>query len=230
MSEAAHRSGDHLRRATRLIWPNLPVLLCGSVLVAAAWSVVRLSSAQLGWLSVLGLGLVVVPTFAVLLRGCEVLLSDEHFGIASLFPSMSRTFLRAAKVTAIPTGPLLLTLASLDVWHLSGQTWMLASVGLGVVVSALALYTAVVALPYVVRTGSTLVDGWLVSFYIAARNPVPVLGVLSGIALSVWAAAYLSFAMVVLLPGPLALIWAAAVTEATERSQARLAVRARRAS
>ena len=100
---------------------------------------------------------------------------------------------------------------------------MLISVGLGAVVSTLALGTGVVALPYVLRTGATLRTGWLVSFYIATRNPVPVLAVLSALALGVWAAAYLSFAMIVFLPAPLALVWVAAVTVATERSSTRLA-------
>ena len=137
----------------------------------------------------------------------------------------ARTVAPALKVTALPTVALLLTLSGVQLWQLSGQAWMLVSVGLGAAVSTLALCTGVVALPYVLRTGATLRSGWLVSFYIATRNPVPVLAVLSALALSVWAAAYLSFALIVLLPAPLALVWAAAVTGATERSSTGLAAR-----
>jgi hypothetical protein len=215
--------GDHLVRAARLLWPNLPVLLLGSVLVAIGWCLVRALSPHLGWGSLVGVGLVVVPAFAALLRGCEVLLADEHFGVSSLVRAGVRTLLPAWKVAAVPTVALLLTLSAVRLWQLSGQAWMLVSVGLGAAVSVLALYTAVVALPYLVRTGATLRSGWLVSFYIATRNPVPVLAVLSATALAVWAAAYLSFAVIMLLPAPLALIWAAAVTGATERSHTTLA-------
>jgi len=217
--------GDSLAHAARLLWPNLPVLLLGSVLVAIGWSVARALSPQLGWGTVLGLGLVVVPAFAALLRGCEVLLTDEHFGVSDLVRTGGRALLPALKVTAGPTLAVLLTLSALRLWQLSGQQWMLVSVVLGAAVSLLGLYTAVVALPYLVRTGATLRSTWLVSFYIATRNPVPVLAVLSAVALAVWAAAYLSFALIVLLPAPLALVWAAAVTQATERSHATLAAR-----
>ena len=220
-----HRPTEHLGDAARLLWPNLPVLLLGSVLVAIGWSLIRALSPALGWGSIVGIGLVVVPAFALLLRGCEVLLAGDHFGIADLFQTGARTVAPALKVTALPTVALLLTLSGVQLWQLSGQAWMLVSVGLGAAVSTLALCTGVVALPYVLRTGATLRSGWLVSFYIATRNPVPVLAVLSALALSVWAAAYLSFALIVLLPAPLALVWAAAVTGATERSSTGLAAR-----
>lgn len=224
-------SVDHqLAHAAGLLWPNLPVLLLGSVVVAVGWSLVRALSPHLGLGSVVGLGLVVVPAFAVLLRGCEVLLTDEHFGIADLFRSAARIFLPALRITAVPTAAVLLTLSAVQVWQLSGQPWMLISVGLAAAVSVLTLYTGVVALPYLLRTRSPWRAGWLVSFYIATRNPVPVLAVLSAVALAVWAAAYLSFAVIVLLPAPLALVWAAAMTDATQRSQTTLSARATRAA
>jgi hypothetical protein len=204
------------------------VLLIGSALVAIGWCVVRALSPHLGWVSVLGIALLVVPAFAALLRGCEVLLTDEHFGVVDLFRTGARTLLPSLKVTAVPTLALLLTVSGYQLWLASGEAWMLISVGLGAVVSLLALYTGVVALPYVVRTGAPLRTGWLVSFYIATRNPVPVLAVLSAVALGVWAAAYLSFAVIVLIPAPLALVWAAAVTGATERSLVTLATRTSR--
>ena len=225
-SQHQRRSADsYLVHGARLLWPNLPVLLIGSVLVAMGWSLVRALSPHLGLGSIVVLGLVVVPAFAVLLRGCEVLLSDEHFGIADLFRTGARTILPAVKVTAVPALAVLLTLSAVQLWQLSGQTWMLGSIGLGAAASVLTLYTGVVALPYLLRTRAPWRTGWLVSFYIATRNPVPVLAVLSAVALAVWAAAYLSFAVILLLPAPLALVWAAAVTGATERSSTTLAAR-----
>jgi hypothetical protein len=219
------RSGQRPGHAAQILWSNLPVLVIGSALVAIGWSVVRALSPHLGWASIVGIALLVVPAFAVLLRGCEVLLTDEHFGVADLVRTGVRTLLPSLKVTAVPTLALLLTVSGYQLWLVSGQAWMLISVGLGAVVSLVALYTGVVALPYVVRTGAPLRTGWLVSFYIATRNPVPVLAVLSAVALGAWAAAYLSFAVIVLIPAPLALVWAAAVAGATERSLVTLASR-----
>lgn len=223
MSTDVPEPGDRLRHAARVAWPNLPVLLIGSLLVAAGWSVIRVLSPQLGWATVVGIVLLVVPPFAALLRGCEVLLTDEHFGGLSLLQVLRRVALPAARATLPPLVAVLITVAALELWRWSAQTWMLASAAFGAAVSALILGTTVIALPYLVRTGTGLREGWLVAAYIATRNPVPVLGVMSAVGLGVWGAAHLSFALVVLLPAPLALVWAAAAGTATDRSQARLA-------
>lgn len=225
MSEVAQGSTDQLRRAGSQLWPNLPVLLVGSVVAAAAWALVRSLPPQLGWLAVLGAGLLVLPALAGLLRAWETLLADEHFGLADLGLTLTRCFLPTVGVTALPTLAVLLTVLALELWQHSGHTWMLASVGVGVSVSAVTMYAGVIAVPYVLRTGAGLVEGWLVALYVASRNPMPVLAVLSAVALAVWGAAYLSFALVLLLPGPLTMVWAAAVAVATQHSQAQIAGR-----
>lgn len=222
MSEPAAGSGDQLRHASRLLWPNLPMLLVGSVVVAVGWSVVRALPSQLGWLAVLGLGLGVLPAFAALLRGCEVLLTDEHFGVRELGVSLVRDYRPAVMVTVVPMATVLLTVMATELWRVSRQSWMLMSVGLGVSLSVVTIFAGVIALPYIVRTRSGIVDGWRVSLYVASRNPVPVLAVLSALALAAWAAAHLSFALLLLLPAPLALVWATATAVATASSRKRL--------
>jgi hypothetical protein len=218
---------DALRRSLRLLWPNLPLLLTGSVLVAAGWVLVRAVSKHAGSISILGVGLLVVPLFAALLNAAESLLDDDHVGIPQFVRSLGRSFGRAAKLTALPTGAAFLMLETLLAWQLSGQAWMLASLGLSATATVAALYAGVIALPYAVRTGAALRKVWLVGLYVATRNPVLVLGVVSAVVLTAWAAAYLSFALILLLPGPLALVWSAAVSTAEERSRARLLVDAR---
>jgi hypothetical protein len=213
---------DLVRRAARQFWPNLPVLLAGSVLVALGWVAVRALSGWTPWLTVLGAGLLVVPLFAALLRGCEVLLTDEHFGFTSLLRSLPRSALRAVRVSVVPTLATSLTFVAVLAWQLSGSPVMLASVAVGTVISAVAGYVGIIALPYAVRTGAGWREVWPASLYVASRNPVLVLGIAAAAALTVWAAAYLSFALVLLLPAPLALLWAAAGTSATERSRRRL--------
>ena len=219
---------EPVRRAASLLWPNLPMFLLGSAMVAAAWAVVRVLSQRSGWVSITGTGLVVVPLFAALLHASQVLLTDDHFGVRRLVGDLGRTVRRALRVQVPVTLVVLLELTAYHTWQLGGRTWMLVSVAFGAVLMIIALFAGLVALPYAVRTGAPAREVWLVSIYVATRSPVVVLGVLSAVALSVWAAAYLSFALVLLLPGPLALVWTAATTYAESRSRVRLAVSADR--
>lgn len=221
MSTVPVLSRDPLRRAGRLVWPNLPVLLVGSVPAAFAWTLVRLLPPDLSWLAVLGVGLVVLPLLAPLLHGSAVLLDDEHFGLRGLGPALVHGYLPATRVTAPPTLAVLLTLLAEQLWRTSHQNWMLVSVGVGAGVSLVAACAGVVALPYILRPGAPTGEAWLVAGYVASHNPVPVLAVLSALGLGVGAAAHLSFALVLLLPAPLALVWAAAAGSLAA-SQARL--------
>lgn len=205
--------------ALRTVWPNLPVLLLGSVPVAAAWAVLRVLPGNHGWLAVAGIGLVVLPALAALVRGCEILLGEEHFGLADVAPTLLRGWPTALRVTVVPTTAALLTVLALDVWRMTQQAWVLASIGVGLALTAVAALVGIVALPYSLRTGEPPRQVWLVSCYVTSHNLVPVLGVASALGLGVWGASHLSFALVLLLPAPLALIWATAVASATRHSQ-----------
>ena len=90
------------------------------------------------------------------------------------------------------------------------------------------LLSGVVALPYRIGTGAPIRECWLVAGYIASRQPVAVLAVVAAAALAVWAAAHLSFALIILLVAPLAMTWAAAIEQATENSKNSLALKGTR--
>lgn len=222
MSAVPPATVDPVRGALRTAWPNLPVLLAGSVPVAVAWVALRALPPSLGWLFLVGVGLVVLPTLAALVRGCERLLGGDDFGLADLVPTLLRTYPSAVRTAAVPTAAALLTFVALQVWRLSHEPWVLASIGVGAATTGVAALVSVVALPYALRPG-TARQTWLVSGYVVSRNLVPVLGVVSALGLAVWVAAHLSFALVLLLPAPVALVWAAATTTAVRRSHARLA-------
>ena len=222
---AAPASADQVRGVLSTIWTNLPVLLAGSVPVAAAWVAFRALPPAYGWVSLAGVGLVVLPALVALVDGCTLLLADEHFGLADVVPTLRRTWPRAVVVAAVPTAAAVLGLLALHVWRLSRQPWVLASVGACLAVTAVTALVAVVALPHRVRAAGDTRRTWLVASYVTSRNLVPVLAVVSAAGLTVWAAAHLSFALVLLLPAPLALVWAAAVATATRRSQVLLARR-----
>ncbi|MET1005961.1 MAG: hypothetical protein ABWX96_10445, partial [Propionibacteriaceae bacterium] len=210
---------DHPREALRLLWPNLPLLLLGSVLVSVAWLLVRAVAPGLSLLAVILHGVLTVPTFAALLWSCQVLLTGEHVRVATLFATLVRRYPTTVRASLPLTAVVLLTFSAFDVWHVSGQAWMLVSVGLGLSASVLALYSWILALPYAVRTPSQPVKRWwLVGFFTATRNPVPVLGVLSLLGLSVWVVQSASFAFTFLVPALLALVWAAAFAAAADRT------------
>lgn len=222
MPELASSTTNPAGELKHLCWTNLPVLSFGSVLVAVGWVLVRLWSPQLGWTSLVLIGVLVMPAQATLVRACEVLLTGDHFGMSDLVATLVRSFRSTVVVLILPEAALILTLAALDLWRVTGQPWMLVSIGVGTAFSAATVFIGVVTLPYVTRTRTRVGDSWLTGCYIASRCPVPVLAVLSAITLAVLGAAYLSFALIILLPAPLALIWASAVTGATRRCQERL--------
>lgn len=213
---------DLVRRAAREWWPNLPVLLVGSIAVAAGWAVLR-SVAGSGWISLLGIGLLVIPLLAVLLDGCLRLLDDQHVGVLELVRGLPGVVGRAWRVTGPVTLVAVLADAAAVTWQRGGQPWMLVSLAICTTVLLGLVFVAVFALPYALRAQVGAREAWLVGAFLATRHPVLAVGVLSACGVTVWAAAHLSFALLILLPAPLALIWAAAATEASVRGRVRLA-------
>jgi hypothetical protein len=220
ITEARH---DLVQRAAREWWPNLPLLLLGSIPVAAGWAALRAVAGGSSWIALLGTGVLVLPLFAALLHSCTRLLAHEHVGVLQLVRRWPHLVVRAWRVTGPLTLVAVLTATAAAAWQQGGQPWMLLSLGICAAVLAGVVVVGVVALPYALRGDTGWTETWLVSAYVASRHPVPVLGVLSACGVAVWASAHLSFALLILVPGPLALIWAAAVSEAILRGRERLA-------
>jgi MFS family permease len=214
---------DHPRQALGLLWPNLPLLLTGSLLVSLSWLLVRVVAPGLSLVAVILHLLLVVPTFAALLVTCQVLLTGQHVRVTDLFRTWGRRYRRSVTASLPVAATVLLTFGAFDVWHLSGQAWMLVSVGLGLTVSVLALFSWVLTLPYALRSDSRSVKRWwLVGVCGASRNALPVLGVLSLLGLAVWVVQSYSLAFTFLVPGVLALVWTAAFAAAADRTPALL--------
>jgi hypothetical protein len=206
-------------KARGVIWPNLPVLAVGSVLVTIAWAFAWLIPRDARWAALVVVGLLVLPLFAALLRGCEVLLVGDHFGVWTLLHGLPGNLIRAVRITAPVLAVVLLSNAGIYAWQVSGSAWLLPSAVLGGVLALASAYVGVVALPYYVAERGSWTQAWLVAVYIATRNPVPVLAALAGVVLGVLATAHLSLALILLLPAPVALVWASAIRTATAHSQ-----------
>lgn len=217
-----HRRVDPVRQAASLVWPNLPVLLAGSVVVVLACAVVRVLAPLSGVLAVLVAGLLVLPALAALVRAAQVLLTDDAFGLADLGHALVRCHRPTVAVATVPMITLGLADVAASQWVGHQQRWMMVSLGLCLAVSVITIALAVVAVPYRLRTTSTLVESWLVAAYVITRRPVPVLAVVSAFVLLGWTVSHLSLALMIIFPGPLALLWAVAVGSATAESRRRL--------
>lgn len=216
------RRVDPLRHAASLLWPNLPVLLAGSILVVLAAAAVRAVAPTSVVLAVLGAGLLVLPCLAALVRGAQVMIAGEVFGVVDLLRALRRGYGPTVATAIIPMATLVLADVAAGQWMAHREVWMLISLGLCLSVSALTVILAVIALPYRLRTGSRLVESWLVAVYVSTRRPVPVIAVVSAFVLLGWAAGHLSFALMIIFPGPLALLWTAAADSATTDCRHRL--------
>jgi len=212
-----------LPAALRQVWPNLPVLALGSVLVAFAWGLARVAAAAVSWAGVVLIGLLVLPLLGALLRGCLVLLTGDHFGIGTLVRTLPSSFARGLRICAPVTGVALLGFAGTYAWQVSGSPWLLPSAALGSIITLGALYVGIVALPYYVGGNGSWLRSWQVGLFVATRNPVPVLATMAAVVLAVLAAEHLSVALVLVLPAPVALVWASALRTATEHSRQMLA-------
>lgn len=216
------RRVDPVRHAASLLWPNLPVLLAGSILVVLAAAAVRAIAPASGVLAVVGAGLLVLPGLAALVRGAQVMIAGEVFGVADLLLALVRGYGPTATTAVVPMIALGLADVAADQWFAHQKGWMMISLGLCLAVSALTIVLGVITLPYRLRTGSRLVESWLVAVYVSTRRPVPVLAVVSAFGLLGWAAGHLSLALMIIFPGPLALLWAVAAGSAMTDCRHRL--------
>lgn len=205
--------------ALRAIWPNLPVLAAGSFLVTLVWVLANVTAGGSPWTAMVMTGLLVLPVFAALLRGCEVLLVGDHFGIWTLLGTLPRSLVRGLKITGPVLIVVLLGNAATYAWQASGSAWLLPSAVVSGVLGLAVVYVGVVALPYYVGERGSWTQAWLVALYVGTRNPVPVLAALAGVILGVLATAHLSPALVLVLPAPVAMVWASAIRTATGHSQ-----------
>jgi hypothetical protein len=212
-------------KAVTALWPNLPVLLAGSAIVGVGWMITQ---ALPGWIAVVGFGLLVLPPLAALTDGCRMLIKDEHFGMAALFRSLPRTYAVTIKIIFIPMIMTVLTTLTVGLWQQTGRGWLLPSVVVGCLVCAASIFVAVVAVPYALAGRSTVKHTWLVSAYLASRHPIAVLSTISAVVLLGLVVEHLSFALIILFPGPLAMLWASGLTSAISRGQESLALKGSR--
>ena len=219
---------DPLRRASTLLWPNLPVLLAGSGLAVLPLGLARVLAPVLGTVGTTMLGAAFLFAVAPLLRTAMVLLAGDHRGIRDLLRGIGRDLGTALPMVVPPAGAAVLTAVAVQTWTVHGQLWAVGSAAAGAAVTVIAATIMIVALPYRLHAdrppGTCRArEAWLVGLYAVTRRPVPVLGTLCAVGLFGSVLPSVSLALGFLGLGPLALLWAAAATATLDHGRALLA-------
>ncbi|MFD2080571.1 hypothetical protein SAMN05421678_107104 [Actinopolymorpha cephalotaxi] len=218
---------DPLRRAATLLWPNLPVLLAGSVLAVLPLGLARMLAPVLGTVGTTLLGAAFLFAVAPLLRTAMVLLAGDHRGVGGLARELGRDLGTALPMVAPPVAAAVLTAVAVRTWTVHGQDWAVGSAAACAAVTVIATTITIVALPYRLyadRPPATCSarEAWLVGLYAVTRRPVPVLGTLCAVGLFGSVLPSVSLALGFVGLGPLALLWAAAATATLDHGRARL--------
>lgn len=211
---------DPVRRAAGLIWPNLPVLILGSVLAVLPLGLARVLAPGPVGTALLG-GLFLLAA-APLLRTAMVLLAGDHRGIGGLLRGLGQDLLTALPIATPPAVAAALTAVAVQLWETERLLWLIGSAAAGGAVTVILGVIMVVALPYRLHSGCSARAAWLIGLYATTRRPVPVIAVLCAAGLLGSALPAVSLALGFLALGPFALLWAAAATAVLDHGRALL--------
>jgi len=193
------------------LWPNLPVLLVGGILVCVGLVLTTAVSRGVNPVSALLIAGMVAPVFAGLVACGNRIVAGDTVGIGELFHSVAKLWWVGLRVALVPASALAFSLVALEVLNQTRNGLALVPLAVSGAVAVVATLGATVALPLRVdqphRTGLTL---WLTSLHAVARYPLPAVAVVSFGCTAAWAAASSTVSFVLLVPGPLALVTVAA--------------------
>jgi hypothetical protein len=204
---------NYVVRTRRLVWPNLPTIAFSSLIVCAGAVVVELLTPGITPFAVLLWAVVVSPLFgALVVQTNEMVCSGSDQRLFSIFGYLRRSAVLSYKLSVIPALAGALCLVALEVGHQTGSFLALVPAGLSGSVALLGLLAAVVAVPLAQELPGLGFRGLLMmSLHVIARKPVPIIAVVAVGVIIAWAAAQFSVAIVLLMPGPLAVLLVPAV-------------------
>lgn len=202
---------DLLPAAARLLWSHLPVLLLGSVLVTLAALAPALISPGLTPVGLLVAAVTVGPVWAGLTATTNRLVGTGDATAIGLLRDVRRHAAAGIRTAAVPGVVLALGVLSLTLWQGTHQLWLLGPLAVTAVVAVLSALAAVVAVPLRVRTGAHGRELWERAVELTAARPSVPLGVLAAAVLGVLAGTSVTASLLILVPGPLALLTSAAL-------------------
>lgn len=208
MSGAQESGPNYVQRVLRLAWPSLGMILVSSVIVCVGGIVVAFIGGGITPLSLTLWGVVVGPLFATLVAQInEMLRTRSDPPVFSFFRYLGRAWKTGVVLGLIPavTGSLLLIELDISAQTKSWLPLIPAAVSGSVTVLAGLTYMVGVPLGFVLPrlNGRELA---LMGLHVAARRPVPLIGAIALIVIAVLVSAQFSTALILLLPGPLAVV------------------------
>ncbi|WP_179426500.1 hypothetical protein [Spelaeicoccus albus] len=207
-----------MRRAVRGVWPHLPVLLIGSIAVCAGAAIATLIAPGLTPVSVLVIALLVIPPFAALIAVANGIVVRGDATVRQWGGSLIRSGWRAVTVAVPPVVALALLLTAVEVWRISGQSWVLVPLGVAATVSAIGVLGLTAALPLALeRPGLRGTALWLSALFLVAKRPLSFIAVACLAGMGIWAATAWTASLLLLLPAPVALVASAAVWTSAAR-------------
>jgi hypothetical protein len=208
-------AADLLPRAGRLLWTRLPVILAINVAVCASALPGVLVSPQLGPVRLLVSALTVGPVWAAALATSNALVLQRSARAYDPLRGVLRHGRTGAAVALLPAVTASLALVTHLLWQRTGASWLLVPLGLDLTAFVLAGLGAVVAVPLAVEfpvlRGRRL---WAVALTLVAARPWIPLGVVALAGLGLLAGLSLSASLLLLVPGPVALLTSAGVWSA----------------
>lgn len=200
-----------LRRTMRGLWPHLPLLTAGSVVVCIAAAVAALVAPGATPVSVPVLAVLVAPGMTAIAGVANSVLQQDD----SPFSSWARGFavgVRRGIPAVIPlalSGALLLV--AIEVWRRADQPVLLASVAVsGAVTLALIPLTAALVQTAIALPKMPIREQWRTAALLVLRWPVRFIAAPVLLGFGVWLAIGFSAGLLLLVPAPVALVSAAA--------------------
>lgn len=200
-----------LRRSMRGLWPHLPLLTVGSVVVCVAAVDAALIAPGATPVSALVFAVLVAPGMTALGAVANSVLQNDDSPLTS-WSGGFREGIRRGIPAVIPlaiSGALFLV--AMEVWRGSDQPALLASVAVGGAVTlGLVPLTAAMVQTATALPSMTIREQWRTSALLVLRWPVRFIAAPILLGFGVWIATQFSVALLLLVPAPVAMVSAAA--------------------
>ncbi len=208
---ATGSENPYLRAAFSQAWPQLPLLLLGSVSVSLAVVVSLVAAAATPPAGMATTVVTVAPSLMALVRFCCAVVTGDEMSVRQYVAAFRRLYWRSVYLTAVPLLLAALTMIAFLGYRQGGGAWLLVPAGVGVTSTVLASVAMVVG--FALRACYDEPDGpaaWMLALHLFARKPVPFLGAIALGLLGVWASLNYSNGLFLLVPAPFALVLATA--------------------
>jgi hypothetical protein len=219
MSAQLEGEANYLARARRYVWPSLPMLLVSSSIVCVLGAVALVLAPGITPISLPVWALLVAPAFGALLEQVSAMLDGEDPAAFSFMPALRRSWRLSLGLALPPAFAGSCYLVAYELWLQTGSGMLLAPLAVSGVCAVLLGIAGAIALPLGLGRGDLRGRSLLVTaLHLCARHPVAPLGALAlGIGF-VWSATQFSASLLLLLPGPLAVVLVAAVWTSAQAS------------